>query len=157
MSRTYRIRKTQLLPVGPGLAWEFFSNPANLQHITPPRMGFTVISEPHQGRIYAGQIIEYRLKPVLGIPMYWMTEITRVDDGRMFIDEQRFGPYSFWHHQHHFEANGKGVLMTDIVHYRIPFGWLGDIANSLFVQRQLDDLFTYRTSAVDSLLENKGG
>lgn len=146
-----------MLPVGPDVAWEFFSNPANLQHITPPRMGFTVISEPHQGRIYAGQIIEYRLRPVLGIPMYWMTEITRVDDGRMFIDEQRFGPYSFWHHQHHFEEKDNGVLMTDIVHYRVPLGWLGDIANSLFVQRQLEDLFTYRTSAVDSLLENKGG
>ncbi len=92
MSSTYRIRQSQLLPVGMDKAWEFFSDPNNLQHITPPRMGFTVTSEPHQGRIYAGQIIEYRLKPLFGIPMYWMTEITRVDPGRMFIDEQRFGP-----------------------------------------------------------------
>ncbi|WP_298710331.1 SRPBCC family protein [uncultured Chitinophaga sp.] len=112
------------MPVRLDRAWEFFSDPSNLQHITPPRMGFTVVSEPHQGRIYAGQIIEYRLKPLLGIPMYWMTEITRVEPGKMFIDEQRFGPYSFWHHQHHFEPRGESTLMTDIVHYRIPLGWL---------------------------------
>lgn len=157
MSRTYRIRKTQLLPVGMDMAWDFFSDPANLSRITPPRMGFTVVSEPHQGRIYAGQIIEYRLRPVLGIPMYWMTEITRVDPGRMFIDEQRFGPYSFWHHQHHFEPRGNGTLMSDIVHYRVPLGWLGDLANALFVHRQLEGLFSYRTSAVDQLLENNRG
>lgn len=157
MSRTYRIRKTQELPVGLDRAWEFFSDPSNLQHITPPRMGFTVVSEPHQGRIYAGQIIEYRLKPLLGIPMYWMTEITRVEPGKMFIDEQRFGPYSFWHHQHHFEPRGESTLMTDIVHYRIPLGWLGDFANSLFVGRQLSQLFDFRTTAVEQLLLNKGG
>lgn len=156
MSRTYRIRKSQLLPVSLDAAWDFFSDPSNLRRITPPQMGFTVTSEPHQGRIYAGQIIEYRLKPVLGIPVYWMTEITRVEPGRMFIDEQRFGPYSFWHHQHHFEQQGNGTLMTDIVHYRIPLGWLGDVANSLFVQRQLEGLFRFRTTAVDTLFGNNG-
>jgi ligand-binding SRPBCC domain-containing protein len=90
---------------------------------------------------------------VLGIPLYWMTEITHVEDQKYFVDEQRFGPYSMWHHQHHFKAIEGGVEMTDIVHYKLPLWILGDIAHTLFVKAQLTHIFDYRFTAV----ENKYG
>ncbi len=152
MSRTYRIKATQILPVSPQKAWDYFSNPNNLQHITPPSMGFTVTSETEEGRIYPGLIIEYRIRPVLGIPLYWMTEITHVRPLEYFVDEQRYGPYSLWHHQHHFNPVAGGVEMTDIVHYRIPLGMLGDLANAVFVRRKLNALFEYRRNIVPQLL-----
>ena len=101
--------------------------------------------------MYAGQIIEYKVSPVLGIPLYWMTEITHVEQHKFFVDEQRFGPYSMWHHQHHFREVPGGVEMTDIVHYKMPFWFLGDIANTLFVKKQLNDIFNYRFKAVEKI------
>jgi ligand-binding SRPBCC domain-containing protein len=89
------------------------------------------------------------VKPVLGIPVYWMTEITHVEEGKFFVDEQRFGPYRFWHHQHHFKANEQGVEMTDLVHYGIPFGPLGDLANIFFVRKKLSQIFQFRYQAVE--------
>lgn len=104
--------------------------------------------------MYAGQLIEYRVSPLLGIPMYWMTEITQVVEGKYFIDEQRFGPYSLWHHQHHFREVEGGVEMTDIVHYKIPMGILGVVADKLFVRKKLETIFDYRYVAVDKLFKN---
>ncbi len=101
--------------------------------------------------MYAGQIIEYTVKPLLGIPLYWMTEITHVQPHVYFVDEQRYGPYSMWHHQHHFKEIDGGVEMTDIVHYKIPFWILGDIANTLFVRSQLEGIFSYRTEVVNKM------
>lgn len=147
----YNLKTVQKLPVTLEKAWDFFSSPANLAEITPPHMGFNIISAHHGERMYAGQVIEYTVKPVLGIPLYWMTEITHVQEGRYFVDEQRFGPYVMWHHQHHFKAIEGGVEMTDIVHYKLPFWILGDLANELFVRRQLDDIFNYRTKKVEEL------
>ena len=132
-------------------AWDFFSSPANLQRITPPEMGFEINSRFHGLRMYPGQLIEYKVRPLLGIPLYWMTEITQVQEPVYFIDQQRFGPYNFWHHQHHFKAIPGGVEMTDIVHYRIPFGLLGDLANWLFVKKKLQGIFQYRYKAVEEL------
>jgi ligand-binding SRPBCC domain-containing protein len=94
--------------------------------------------------MYPGQIIEYKVSPVMGIPLYWMTEITHVQEGAFFVDEQRYGPYSLWHHQHHFAAIPGGVEMTDIVHYKLPFWILGDVANALFVRSQLRQIFDFR-------------
>ncbi|HSU50093.1 MAG TPA: SRPBCC family protein [Segetibacter sp.] len=148
MSKVYSLKSTQIIPITLQRAWDFFSRPDNLKDITPSYMDFTVKSQHHGERMYAGQIIEYTVKPIFGIPIYWMTEITHVEDGRYFIDEQRFGPYSLWHHQHHFiEVNG-GVEMTDIVHYKIPYWFLGDIANSFIVQNQLKQIFDYRYTSV---------
>jgi ligand-binding SRPBCC domain-containing protein len=103
--------------------------------------------------MYAGQIIEYKVSPVLNIPLYWMTEITHVDHQKYFVDEQRFGPYVMWHHQHHFKEIHNGVEMIDIVHYKIPFWFLGDIAHIIFVKKQLEHIFNHRFKAV----ENKFG
>lgn len=147
----HSIKTVQKIPISLKEAWEFFSNPANLQVITPDKMGFKVISKHHGDIMYAGQIIEYSLKPVLGIPFYWMTEITQIKDQEYFIDEQRFGPYKLWHHQHHFKAVEGGVEMTDIVHYKNPMWFLGRLANALFVKKQLQGIFDYRFKKVEEL------
>ena len=156
MSKVYSLKTIQTIPVSLDDAWDFFSSPANLKDITPANMGFNIVSKHHGEKMYAGQIIEYKVKPLLGIPLYWMTEITHVDDKKYFVDEQRFGPYSMWHHQHHFKAVEGGVEMTDIVHYKLPFWVFGDIANSLFVHKQLQEIFDYRFKTVEALF-GKGG
>lgn len=149
----YSIKTVQKIPVSLDKAWDFFSSPANLQAITPAKMGFTIISKHHGEKMYAGQLIEYKVKPVLGIPLYWMTEITQVKDKEYFIDEQRFGPYSLWHHQHHFKAIEGGVEMTDIIHYKNPLWLFGDIANALFIKKQLRDIFDFRYKKVEELFD----
>lgn len=150
----YQLERVQKLPITLEQAWDFFSSPMNLQHITPPQMGFVVKTDSrHLEKMYAGQIIEYTVKPVLGIPMYWMTEITHVEHLSFFVDEQRFGPYSLWHHQHHFKSIDGGVEMTDLIHYKLPLGPLGDLAHVLFVKRQLQHIFDFRFQ----ILEKKFG
>lgn len=151
MSKVYSLKKVQSLPITLNEAWEFFSNPANLAKITPDNLGFNIISEHHGEKMYAGQIIEYTVKPLLGIPLYWMTEITHVEDQKYFIDEQRYGPYSLWHHQHHFKDTGSGVEMTDIIHYKLPFWVLGDVANSFLVSDQLNKIFDFRFKKAEEL------
>lgn len=152
----YSIQTVQRMPVSLAQAWDFFSSPANLQIITPPYMGFRTISKYHGDKMYPGQIIEYRVKPLLGIPLYWMTEITHVVDQRFFVDEQRKGPYHLWHHQHHFVEIPGGVEMTDIVHYQLPLGWLGNMAQALFVKKQLRTIFDYRYSKVEEIFGKWG-
>ena len=148
MSKVYSFKTVQNIPISLDKAWKFFSDPANLANITPDNMGFKTISKYHGTTMYAGQVIEYKVSPVLGIPLYWMTEITHVDDQKYFVDEQRYGPYSMWHHQHHFKVIDGGVEMTDIVHYKLPLWFLGDIANSLFVKKQLQHIFDFRYKIV---------
>jgi ligand-binding SRPBCC domain-containing protein len=149
MSKVYSIKTVQRMPVSLEQAWDFFSSPVNLKEITPANLGFNIISKHHGEKMYPGQIIEYIVKPVLGIPLYWMTEISHVTDHQYFVDEQRFGPYAMWHHQHHFKAIEGGVEMTDIVHYKLPFWFLGDIAHGLFVAKQLKGIFDYRFKVVE--------
>ena len=151
MSKVYSLKTIQHIPTNISTAWNFFSSPANLQDITPGNLGFNIISKHHGEKMYAGQIIEYKVSPVLGIPLYWMTEITHVEEGNYFVDEQRFGPYSLWHHQHHFKAVNGGVEMTDIVHYKLPFWILGDIARTPFVKKQLKAIFDFRFQKVEAL------
>lgn len=151
MSKVYSIKTVQTIPVSLKEAWDFFSNPANLATITPDYMNFKIISKHHGERMYPGQLIEYKVSPLPLYRVYWMTEITQVKEEQFFIDEQRFGPYSLWHHQHHFKEVPGGVEMTDIVHYKIPFWILGDIANFLFVKKQVHQIFDYRRRAVEAL------
>jgi ligand-binding SRPBCC domain-containing protein len=151
MGKIYRLQYEQVLNTSLENAWTFFSRADNLEKITPSYMRFDVTSPKTDSPVYAGQIITYVIRPVLGIPVRWMTEITHVVEGRYFIDEQRKGPYGFWHHQHHFEEVPGGVKMTDIVHYSMPLGILGSLAHALFVQRQLRDIFAFRREAVEQL------
>lgn len=152
MSKFKQIKCTQKIPIKLETAWDFFSSPANLAKITPDYMGFVTKSGFEMGtKMYPGQIITYKVTPVMGIPINWMTEITHVVENQFFVDEQRFGPYALWHHQHHFKKIEGGVEMTDIVNYVLPFGVLGNIANSLFVKKQLQEIFNYRFEAVEKL------
>lgn len=147
-SGIYTLTVMQQLPIGLSEAWDFFSSPKNLEKITPEHMGFKITSgEPES--MYPGQIITYKVAPLPGIKASWVTEITHVEKGKFFVDEQRFGPYSMWHHEHHFVENEKGVLMTDKVSYKIPFGFLGHIAQWLFVRRQLRGIFEYRIKVLE--------
>ncbi|HVZ24664.1 MAG TPA: SRPBCC family protein, partial [Sediminibacterium sp.] len=114
-------------------------------------LDFRILSHYHGDYMYPGQIIEYKVRPLLGVPVYWMTEITQVAEGKFFIDEQRFGPYALWHHQHHFSEIAGGVEMTDIVHYRLPLGWLGNMAHDWFVKAKVRQIFAYRFQAVSRL------
>lgn len=151
MSKVYSFKKVQLIPTTIDTAWDFFATPVNLARITPGNMGFSLKSDYTTEKMYAGQIIEYTVKPLPGIPVYWMTEITHVEDKKYFADEQRFGPYSLWHHQHHFKVIPGGVEMTDIVHYKIPYWFIGDIANALFIKKKLLSIFDYRYQRVEEI------
>lgn len=147
----HRLKRVQRLPVSLEAAWDFFSNPSNLKEITPGYMGFNITSDPEYSarKMYAGQVITYTVTPILNIPLFWMTEITHVQEGRFFVDEQREGPYALWHHQHHFKEIPGGVEMTDLVHYKAPLGWLGDLANLFFIRRQLNQIFDYRWKVLE--------
>ncbi len=144
----------QLLKTDLKTAWNFISDPRNLAFITPEYMNFTVLNEPGP-EMYPGQIIEYTVSPILGIPLNWVTEITHVKEFAYFVDEQRFGPYSFWHHQHHLLPVEKGVLMRDIVHYKAPFGPLGKIVNRILIKKQLETIFAFRQKTFDKLYNSK--
>ena len=150
MSKVYSLKAIQEIPVNIETAWDFFSRPENLDAITPKKLGFKIlnISKNYANEMYAGQVIEYTVRPLLGIPLYWMTEITHVKEKKYFIDEQRFGPYSLWHHQHHFKQTNDGIEMTDMVHYKIPFWFIGDIANIIIIRKQLKEIFEYRYKVV---------
>lgn len=112
-------------------------------------MGFNITSELKNKKMYPGMIISYKVSPLLGIKTTWVTEITHVKDKEYFVDEQRVGPYSMWHHEHFIEATEKGVLMTDIVSYQPPFGFLGSIANVFIIKGKLNDIFEYRRIAME--------
>jgi len=128
--------------------WDFISSPKNLKLITPPYMGFNIITEEETDKMYAGQIIAYKVSPLAGLKMTWVTEITHIEEKKYFVDEQRFGPYALWHHKHFIKAINGGVEMKDIVHYKVPFGFLGDIANSILVQKKLKEIFDFRYQKV---------
>lgn len=154
MSRVYSLKSIQTINTTLDDAWNFFSRAENLASITPIALGFKILSHHDNETMYAGELIEYTVKPFFGIPVYWMTEITHVQPQKYFIDEQRFGPYTLWHHQHHFKEINNAVEMTDIVHYKIPFWFIGDIANTLLVRKKLKEIFTFRYKSIE---EKYGG
>lgn len=150
--KTYQLKFEQKLPISLEQAWDFFSSPLNLAKITPDHMGFIITSDFKEGqKMYPGMIITYKVSPLLGIKLNWMTEITNVQEGKYFVDEQRFGPYALWHHQHHFEEIKGGVHMTDIINYAIPYGFIGRIANSILVENEVRGIFDYREKKVEEL------
>ncbi len=145
----YQLKTTQRIPASLEEVWNFISSPKNLKEITPKYMGFEVTTANLPEKMYPGMIISYKVSPLLGIKMTWVTEITHVKDKAYFVDEQRVGPYSIWHHEHHIELIENGVLMTDIVSYKPPFGFLGAIANTLIIKKNLKEIFDYRTLALE--------
>jgi ligand-binding SRPBCC domain-containing protein len=152
----YQLHKEQIIPADLETVWDFISSPQNLKRITPDYMGFDIISEQGAERIYPGMIISYTVAPLLGIKMNWVTEITHVLEGQYFVDEQRAGPYRMWHHQHRIQALKEGVLMTDLVTYRPPIGFLGALANRLVISKKLEEIFEYRKNTLIHLFGEPG-
>lgn len=148
--KLYQIKTQQKLPISIEKAWGFFSNPKNLKKITPEEMSFEIISGAEKS-IYPGQIIQYNVSPIFGIKLRWVTEITHVIDNKYFVDEQRFGPYSLWHHKHFFKEIKGGILMEDVVDYKIPLGWLGQLAHFIFVKNRLKKIFKFRENKLVKL------
>ena len=141
--KIFKLKYSQKLPISLNEAWDFLSSPSNLELITPKSMDFS-ITDYDKKKAYPGQIIQYTVKPLLGIKINWVTEITQVQDKEFFVDEQRFGPYSFWHHKHFIKEIENGVLMEDVIHYKIPLGPIGVLLNFLFINSKLKSIFKYR-------------
>ena len=146
----YTLNRRQILPMSLEEAWEFFSSPQNLKAITPDYMGFDITSDP-EDKMYQGMIITYIVSPVFKIPISWVTEITHVIEPHYFVDEQRFGPYSFWHHKHYFKEVEGGVEMRDVLHYELPYGVLGRVAHWIFVKKRLEEIFDYRYARLEEM------
>jgi ligand-binding SRPBCC domain-containing protein len=147
----YLVRK-QTVHAGLDRVWEFFSDPGNLNEITPPDMNFEIIAGGEK-KMYAGQLIEYRVEFIRGIRSLWLTEITQVREKEYFVDEQRIGPYRFWYHEHLFETVDGGVLVGDKVSYAIPFGLLGELVHLVYIKKRLDEIFNFRREKVAALFD----
>ncbi len=149
--KIYQLKSSQIFPISLSTAWKFFSDPDNLSKITPKWLNFEITSELPR-RMYAGMIISYKVRPLLNFPQSWVTEITHVNEPYYFVDEQRFGPYRMWHHEHIFtEIPDVGVEMQDIVTYIVPFGVLGRIANRLIVRKKILEIFKYRKEILQKM------
>lgn len=148
--KIYTLHKKQSLPISVNEAWDFLSSPKNLKTITPDYMGFNILSGADR-EMYAGQIIQYIVTPVLGIKTKWVTEITHCVDKKYFVDEQRFGPYALWHHKHFIKEIEGGVEMEDIIDYKVPFGILGQLVHPILVKPKLEEIFNYRTQKLEEL------
>ena len=151
MSKVYSLQGLQKVPAALETVWAFFSDAKNLLAVTPPELNLKVTNRIYGDTVYAGQVMTYDVTPLLGIPLSWMTEITHVHAPDYFVDEQRKGPYKLWHHQHHFKTIEGGTEMTDLVHYRLPFGFIGNIANALLVKKELEKIFAYRYGKIVEL------
>ena len=148
--KIYRFHKKQNLPITKAQAWDFLSDPKNLKTITPEYMGFNILSGADRP-MFAGQIIQYIVTPILGIKTKWVTEITHVKEGEYFVDEQRFGPYALWHHKHFIKAIDGGVEIEDIIDYKIPMGILGQLMHPILVKPKLEEIFNHRTVKLEKL------
>jgi len=145
------LKREQKVPVSIEKAWDFLSAPENLNLITPEYLNFDIKSDIKNVKMYAGMIIYYKVRPVLNIPVEWVSEITHVNEPFYFIDEQRFGPYKFWHHKHFLKEIEGGTLMTDIVHYKVGY-WIFDrLMNSLMVRKKLNEIFDYRYKKIQEI------
>ena len=146
----YKLQKVIDLPIDKKTCWDFFSDPMNLKIITPDYMGFHII-EGAANKMYQGQIISYKVSPILGFKLSWVTEITHVKESEFFVDEQRFGPYKFWHHKHFFSEIPGGMRCVDEIHYLPPLSLVSPILNSLLIKGKLNEIFQYRADKLKSL------
>ncbi len=151
----HQIRKEQFLNTTMKDLWDFATDPQNLKKITPEHMNFVITSENMPEKIYPGMIICYKVSPILKIPTTWVTEITHVKKNKLFVDEQRVGPYKIWHHEHLFREVKNGVLMTDIISYKLPFGIIGKLVNVLFIRAKINHIFNYRYNKLNEIFNKK--
>ncbi|MDY0101333.1 MAG: SRPBCC family protein [Lentimicrobium sp.] len=142
-------KTNQLVKIDIERCWEFFSDPKNLVYITPPEMNFKILFPDPMPSMYPGMIISYRISPLIKIRMEWITEITHISKPHYFIDNQLKGPYSLWHHQHHFEVVPEGVMMTDTVTYTLPMGKIGQLIAGWFIRKKIISIFEHRRNVID--------
>lgn len=147
----HKLYFSQKLPIDLQQAWEFFSTPTNLEKITPPGLALKIKDDYNQKKIYPGQVIVYSVNPLWKISMEWVTEIVAVQEPVYFIDEQKFGPYSFWHHEHWLTPIPNGVFMEDIIYYKVPFGVLGKALHHFKIKKDLSDIFSYRYQILEKM------
>ena len=147
----YYLNYVQKVPLSLEESWDFFSSPANLKILTPEYLSFEMTNAHENRKMYAGQIITHCIRPIWNFPLEWVTEITHVQEPYYFIDEQRFGPYKFWHHEHWFKPISKGVEMTDRVYYKLPFGFFGQALHALKIKHDLEAIFSYRHAKLEQL------
>jgi len=148
--KIYTLRKTQKLPITLDKAWEFLCNPANLSKLTPSEMNMTIISGSDRP-MYAGQILQYSVTPLAGIKTKWVSEITQYENKKYFVDLQLYGPYALWHHKHFIHEIEGGVEMEDIIDYKVPFGFLGQLVHPILVKPKLEQIFNYRREQLEEL------
>jgi ligand-binding SRPBCC domain-containing protein len=149
--KLHRIHRRQVIPILITDAWEFFSNPVNLSKITPPWLNLTVISNIPRS-MHSGMIISYRITPLTCMSTLWISEITHVEAPIYFVDEQRLGPFRFWHHQHVFKEVGRDVEIQDIVHYAMPLGPIGEMVYAISVRKKVEGIFDFRQKALERIL-----
>ncbi len=155
--KTYKLYREQYLDGDMDTVWDFFSSPENLDILTPENMGFEIKTPKPLPKMYKGQIIEYTVRPVLNLPIFWRTEITEVEDNKSFIDEQRKGPYKLWRHQHIFEETSRGIKMIDDLEYALPMGPVGSLVHKIYVKNRLKEIFDYRYEQVDKIFNKSEG
>jgi ligand-binding SRPBCC domain-containing protein len=143
----FHLHREQFVPGDPARIWAFFATPRNLDQLTSPHLRFRLVGAV-AARMYAGQMIEYRVGLVPGLWSRWVTEITHVREGEYFVDEQRLGPYRLWHHEHHFRPTPGGLHMTDHVTYDPGWGWLGGAVHTLWIERKLRTIFDFRSGQI---------
>jgi ligand-binding SRPBCC domain-containing protein len=148
--KVYKLVNKQFIPIDLRTAWDFFSSPNNLALITPSKINFKILSISGGNKMYAGQVIIYRVNVLPLVRMRWVTEIGQVQEPEYFVDNQRAGPFSMWHHKHHFREVEGGIEMVDELHYGLPLGWLGRLAHIIFVRREVNHIFEHRTRVLES-------
>lgn len=151
MSNIFQLQTVQNIPSTIETVWDFISSPRNLKIITPEFMGFDITGNIDGETMYQGMIISYKVSPFLGLKLNWTTEITHVKEHQYFVDEQRFGPYEFWHHKHFIKQIPNGVEMRDIIDYKVGYGFIGNIANQMIVKKQLKTIFDYRFKKIEEI------
>lgn len=153
--KKYKLHTEQIIHASLEEVWDFFSSPENLDNLTPGNMAFEITSQKPVPKMFEGQMIEYKVAPVLNIPLHWKTLISEVKDKEYFVDEQLEGPYKFWRHKHIFKSLGiNTVKMNDELEYALPLGPLGTIAHTLYVKNRLKEIFDYRYQKVDQLFNH---
>jgi ligand-binding SRPBCC domain-containing protein len=148
--RVHTLTREQRLPGAPDEVFAFYADAFNLERVTPPWLGFR-IATPGPIAMEPGTLIEYRLR-LHGLPIRWLTRIEEWEPGRRFVDVQVRGPYRLWHHTHAFEPDGGGTVVRDTVRYALPLGPLGELADRLFVARDLRAIFDYRRASVSKVM-----
>ncbi len=151
---THIFKSEQFLNIDIDEAWDFFSSAKNLALITPPELSFKIHTRLDGVEVYEGMIIDYTVKPLLGIPLKWRTEICKVEKPHLFMDKQLKGPYSVWEHTHKFIQKDNGVLMQDEVKYQLPLGFIGAIAHNLIVKKKIEKIFKFREETLNRLFIN---